>query len=51
MVDRSGFETKRRVRYQSFTVNRKLEIINLVEKAPQGQKKKDIAADLSILAT
>ena len=41
----------RRGRYQSLTVKRKLEIIDLVEKAPPGKKKKDIAAELSLPAS
>ena len=38
----------RRSRYQSLTVKRKLEIIDLVEKARPGKTKKEIAAELSI---
>ena len=40
--------SKRPVRCQSLTFKRKLEIINLVEKAPQAKTKKDIAAELSV---
>ena len=40
----------RRARYQSLNDKRKLEIIDLVEKAPPG-KKKDIATELSIPAS
>ena len=38
----------RRMRYKSLTIKQKLEIIDLVEKAEPGKKKKEIAAELSI---
>ena len=37
-----------RIRYKSLTIKRKLEIIDLVEKAEPGKKKKEIATELSI---
>ena len=40
-----------RNKYQSITIKRKLEIIDLVDKAPPGKKKKDIASEVGIPAS
>jgi hypothetical protein len=40
-----------RSKYQSLTIKRKLEIIDLVDQAPPGKKKKDIASEAGITAT
>ena len=40
-----------RSKYQSLTIKRKLEIIDLVDQAPPGKKKKDIASEAGIQAS
>ena len=40
-----------RSRYQSLTLKQKLEIINLMDNAPSGKKKKDIATEVGIPAS
>ena len=38
-------------KYQSLSIKRKLEIIDAVEKAPAGKKKKEIATEFGILTS